>query len=648
MRLARLVLRNWMVYRGQTELVLDAKSYAVVARLKDDPERSNWLGKSALLEAVDFAVHGRLNADRKMGADGWVSDGEKEGSVLLELDDGTIIERARKRSTQLYVTPRGGKTATKDEAQQIVDAMVGLSADDFVVTSYFRQRKLSQFILTEPERRMGFVRAWFRLDPLEAAEESVRGDISQLSWRAGEITRLLADIAEHERRALGEFATREKLEEQILNLERQYEEEKGRVARLERVLGNNAESIGAKRIIEQRRELEARTAYLSERLQDFDGQAVEELATGAAHALERAREERRLAYEEHARKQRLALAQFDGQCPVANMPCPVSATINAQRDRNATLAQDALAVYQRAKDAYDVAERDERQKRERFQEYRGYCRQLDETHASWKAGTSSYEWALTQPEPADVSDLQVRIAAAQERATELRASVERLRSALTLVKQGMDASQKMRQELEELEPKIATHREALVIFGKNGAQRRVAEAALKAIQDSANAMLEDCGIKLDVEVYWTREGAGPAKACDACGQPFPASRKAKACDRCGAERGPLLVNKLDIAMSEQSGGSEDLAGAGIQLAAGAWLRQRRGARWSVALIDEPFGQLDAVHRRAFSAHLATMLRGRYGFEQALVIAHHSSVLDALPGRIEVINDGTKSTARVVA
>ena len=71
-----------------------------------------------------------------------------------------------------------------------------------------------------------------------------------------------------------------------------------------------------------------------------------------------------------------------------------------------------------------------------------------------------------------------------------------------------------------------------------------------------------------------------------------------------------MVHRLDIELSDRSGAAEDLAGAAFQLSASAWLRSERNSAWSVALLDEPFSQLDAGNRRAFATHLAAMLSGR--------------------------------------
>jgi hypothetical protein len=161
-------------------------------------------------------------------------------------------------------------------------------------------------------------------------------------------------------------------------------------------------------------------------------------------------------------------------------------------------------------------------------------------------------------------------------------------------------------------------------------------------------MLRECGIDLSVEVLWSREGEGLAKTCDGCGAPFSTSQRVKSCERCGAVRGPLLVNRLEIQLSDRSGAAEDLVGASLQLAASTWLREERAAAWSVALLDEPTSQMDASNRRAFMTHLAGMLSGRYGFRQAMVVSHHSEISTMLPGCIEIENRDGRATVRVVA
>jgi DNA repair exonuclease SbcCD ATPase subunit len=108
-------------------------------------------------------------------------------------------------------------------------------------------------------------------------------------------------------------------------------------------------------------------------------------------------------------------------------------------------------------------------------------------------------------------------------------------------------------------------------------------------------------------------------------------------------RGPKLDEKLDFALSDRSGAAEDLAGFHLQVATAAWLYGRRGVPWRVIAVDEPFGALDEAHRRSMGVHVVGLLRTRYAFEQAFVIAHDTASTDAMPARIRIIagRDGSR-------
>ncbi len=53
---ALIELTNWYRFRS-VRLALGPRAYAVEAEADGDPERSNWIGKSALAEAIGFALY---------------------------------------------------------------------------------------------------------------------------------------------------------------------------------------------------------------------------------------------------------------------------------------------------------------------------------------------------------------------------------------------------------------------------------------------------------------------------------------------------------------------------------------------------------------------------------------------------------------
>jgi DNA repair exonuclease SbcCD ATPase subunit len=60
------------------------------------------------------------------------------------------------------------------------------------------------------------------------------------------------------------------------------------------------------------------------------------------------------------------------------------------------------------------------------------------------------------------------------------------------------------------------------------------------------------------------------------------------------------------------------------------------AAWSVACIDEPFGQLDRANAKSLSAHLHAMIRGSFAFRQGFIVAHDQSIMEALPARVKIL------------
>lgn len=641
-----LEMHNWLCYRGLQRLELEPKAYAVVARRADNPESSNWAGKTSLVEAVHFALTGQ---HRHRTEDEWITRGEKEGLVRVVLSDGLVItrERIRGKSTRLSVGKRlDGVNAEQAEGERKIQAMLGLTEEDLMATCFFEQRQMARLILARPEERMRIISAWLRLEKLQACEERARIIVSESTAHA---SMLDAEMGRFSEQARGEGDVREVMRATLRVVECDLAEANAELAEVhaDATEGRDlAQSVAmARRFDEvvaegQRARAEAagmgNLAELGEQAK-LAHQAL--LATSSEMA-----ECRRLADQ----KRTLALGKFNGACPVSEgRTCPVTDTINGEREENAIAANAAAWRLQEASLATQAAERTFRTVEAARQAQERVATRLETLRAEARRLKPHHDRAsnvvLEDPEA-----LQQRFRQAQERVARLVAARVEGEHALKTYDVEVERLRKLRRDRAALDSTLEVRRAAFGILGKNGAQRRLAEGALGEIEAGANEMLTACGIDLRVGVSWAREGSGFAKACDACGAAFPASTRVKRCERCGAARGPHLVNKLEVVLSDRSGAAEDLAGAAVQLSASAWLRADRASGWSTALIDEPFGQLDGANRRAFAGHLATLLRGRYGFEQALVIAHHSSVLDALPGRIEIVNEGGNALARVIS
>lgn len=636
--IAGIRLTNWLRYRGEHEAELGPTVYAVVAEWDHDPQRSNWGGKSALLWAVRFALSGK---HPKRTDDEWITRGETEGGVDLEWSDGTFISRTKKigKRTELrvlYPDGDGGELeAFGADAQAVIDERLGLTDADSTNTWWLEQHEMASFIKSDPAERTRVVSRWLVLGPLDDATK----------WVAERLRHL---VEQDDRAAASEATLAQQLEalchEQAIDdgdplivlAERARDAEQRRDA-----AGAEMRADQAKLAELQQWQAVERDAETYQILSDEVSALETELAGSAAPTPAELARLRRSADEavaavhaaqaEERGKLRLVRGQFEGTCPVGGIQCPVTAELNAQGERARQMHDDAEQALERARadhrlarDALDAAQG-------RATSADRLRTRIDEKRRQAERYRAAAEQLRHRPELPE-ADLD-RVARAQSATRQAEADLVRARSAADQYQRLSQALATKRAERHALRAPVTTHREALALL--RAARRRVAERAMGRIEEGANELLRESGIDLAMSVRWSREGRELATACTGCGTPFPSSRRVRECSTCGAVRGPKVDEKLHVVLTDESGGALDLAGVAAKLSAGAWLREQRDSTWSVACLDEPFGALDRAHSQALAAHIASMIRGRYGFEQAFVVAHDQVLLDSLPGRIVV-------------
>lgn len=665
---------NFKIFRGEHVLDLEPKAYAIHAELEGDAGRSNYLGKTSLCAAVDFALFGRLEREFAGRKRDWVSRGEKGGEVELVLSDGSAIKRSQGSGAErLYYYPPGDpeRGAVQDEAQKRVDALVGLSREDFVSTRYFRQGEMSRLLTLDPGPRLDLVAGWLGLGALQGCEddaadalaevarrregkrseaESARGNAEGILRLAGAATDL--ELAGRVNEAM---ATLENASLALREAEYALEEARELDQARERALEYDRAVEEGKRISDEIRDSFLKNLPVSPEGWKLGRDAFRSIREGlecevgeTVANLRAAAERSGILSEEKRARRTVATGRFDGVCPLLGEECPAKAHVGRRgkelrevfvaAEEQATVAGLAVqdAEEERVRATRELAAFDERTRR--VIELREAARRLKPARDRWEALSARSEGS----------------AAARERAREAREAhaaavrdADRLERAREQVLECRKRERAAEDEASSLDAAVRVASRAAAIFGKSGAQRRMAEGELAGIEAEANRMLAVAGIDLQLEVRWSREGAGAASTCAACGEAFPRSEKVKSCARCGAPRGKNVVAKLEVEPSRQSGGARDLAGIFLQLAAAAWLVEERGARWATAMLDEPLAALDASYRRALSSRLPEILR-ETGVEQAFVIGHDRGALESLPGRIKIVSHDGWSAASVAA
>jgi DNA repair exonuclease SbcCD ATPase subunit len=653
MHVAALRLNNWACFRGAHAVALEPIPYAVTATQDGNPERSNWGGKSTLLEAVLFALYG---VHRHRFEEGWISHGEKSGEVALALSTGVVVRRWRESAggTKLEVkepphAAYGGdpqkdvKQYAGDVAQRRIDEMVGLGLEDFRTTSFFAQGEIAAMVRADPATRTATVARWLRLEPLERCAKSVRGR-AEAAERELERVRGRVDAAKQRLdRALTDvhegitdldtpsetLVTEEQLRNRIVHQEEA-------LARWDALLAAANERAANERLRAERARVHDEGARLLKVHREEDGAALEkelEVVRGAEDAARTTWEEAKAKKET---RRIVATGTFAGVCPVAGIACPATEQINnlgAAARQEATRAAQALDV---AAGVLSSVRESVRLANERVVARKSRAERLRTLQEQYRA---------MAPQASAAADPGMPHAEVQEGRDRAARELENVRRRVRDAEEARAELRKLDGEVEKHQETLAVCREASAIFGRSGAQRRLAEGVLGAIGRRANGMLGAVGAELSLEVLWERDGKGLADECDACGAAFPSSAKVKRCAACGAERGPKRIQRLDVELSNRSGAAEDLAGLALSLSAGQFLRADRGSPWSLVCFDEPTAQMDRAHRRAFAAHVPALLAAAQ-VEQALVISHDPQSVASLPGQIVVTSDGRWSRVEV--
>jgi hypothetical protein len=633
---------NYGPFRGEHELELGPGAYSIVGEHEGDPHRSNWSGKSTFLGAIRFALRGEHSWPTE---DAWITEGEKEGGVDVEIEGGAFASRTRVRgdSTQLRVVlpvVGGGERELRgDEAQRALDIILGTSSDEDACTWWSAQKDVDFFLKADPAVITRQVVAWVGLDKVRAAAAIVSEELRDLlkkqealrlstATARQQIDRVLAgrDVAKLQDR-LAEVAGT------IVSLKRSISAQRDQLAEKERRARLRADAARHDGLVREIQTLEAELAAVPSIYEDCIVITDEELAEaqGKVAKLQQLVSERRL----------LARGQFDGTCPVGGIRCPVTSDLNARATENVARHEEATQALQEATGEARRIAQVRRAKEDRKKRIEAITWQLQaKRQQASEFAPAAKTYRELPPFDDGFRDLSKDLELAEAARDKLASEVQTVGTQLELAADYEDQAKK-------LEPDVIARREALLILGPAGAQRRVAEGMLGEIERGANDLLAESGIDLSVAFQWARPTQQPAEHCAQCGSPFPATRTVKACVTCGAQRGPKLEHKFRAVAFPRSGGAEDLVGLAVRLAAAAWLRRARGSSWAIACLDEPFGALDLHNRHAVARHLASMLGARYGVEQAFVTAHDAGLLAAFPHRIKIVAGPNGSRPEVI-
>lgn len=648
MRIGRIKLTNFLAFKGEHELVLPPGPIGVFARYLDNPRRSNWAGKTALLQAVKYAIDG---THRKRTDDEVIHHGETTMVVELELVGGAadvVIRRTKTRGkpTMFEYELRGGVEARGDDARRAIDQLLQMTGPDLESTLFFEQGDIESVCAAEASARRAVITRWLRLERWtgygKVAREQQRDAESRLSAAhqvmAQIVARRLPALEQHDAPAI---------EQDLAEIETQLSFLREEIPKLEKVAAQwRAVREGA-----NEQEMLRSMGERFRAIQVPPDVPAEDVAASAAR-MKAAHGALEVKRGEAHRTGLLASIGFDGSCPVTRSACPAREHVDGQRASFAEAAREAREGFRLASvelegataqaEAVRLGQQTRAAALARRDEMRTMLVRQRERVDAWRARHADVEAVDETHITGQLEDLRKSMEICQRQKADLQLELERI------ARHERDTVQQ-RDEIEKW-AKLARKRQLVSkALGPTGIVARIASVQLRTLEQRANDLLTGTG--LGFVFGWERETQEVAPVCYECGHTYKGKRD-KTCPACGAERGMKRRDELEILVhdgsgidgedvSTKSGGAKVLVASAIRLAGGMLLREQRGSPMRFALVDEPFGALDVENKTLLARTFAGFL-GSVGLEQALVVSHDEALLEALPVKIVVIRDGSSS------
>lgn len=631
-----------MPFKDSFSIALPAGPIALVGMHDGDPRRSNRSGKTAFLEAITWALHG---VHRKRLDDQIINQLCEACEVALELGE-MHITRGRKRgeSTKLRVK-LGSKEYTGQKAQEMILQYVGLTLDDYLATLCFRQGDVESIINRTAGERLTLVSEWlqqsrwFDAKKIQGARMSFADQ--QLATKREGLGLTRAHVLTDGLRAamLNEV---ERLKAQMFEIDGKSVVLANKIAQTSDL---RVQATNARQLVELRKKAAQLRGARENPAKD------REAAVAAEAEWQKEREARSKIGEELEGMRRVVDEGFDGLCPVMCAECPVA-------------DQVTLSV----RESHDLFESRQEQWREHADREIAAKRLMDNAkarvtqieHTAWRYQEmvkQGKELAARVTENVDeLLENAPDIAPLQAEQEQLQSAYVKASNRVKEIETMLEASDVMEKKCEGLEKEVQeaevqSQVARLAYRAISSVPARIAREQLAELEQEANLLLSGTGVNL--RFSWARELADKAPICDECAYVFQSKRQDE-CPVCKCARGKKLAQELELLCNDgsveedvryNSGGTRAIVGSAIRLAASSMLRRLRSTQAAWAIVDEPFGSLDAENREALAATFSGML-GSVGFEQALVVSHDAALLSALPHRIVVNKDGATSTVQV--
>lgn len=659
MKIHSLEIENFLVFRHMKKVFGGRDIIGVVCEFKGNPARSNRGGKTAVIDAIRFALQGTSRAEREIDL---IHHGAERMLVTLVLDDdGKLITIKRGRDIKNNGVLEISGIEKKKEAQQEINDLIGFDKDEFGLTCFFSQGEIDTFMNLRPAEKSKYLSQWLKNQHWALL---ARAALDKLNIKQKRVVRLQAKIETLTSQLTGEDEAKaelKKIGENKKTVTASIHSWEATVSRLQEIK-KGAADIG-KRIDELNKRVSTKSGASSKleivkcELEDLEGKLSRLQATNPESEDILITKRADLGVEFGSIQQKIEAAKrgSSGVCPILKKPCE-RINFDSQKFKIWKKRREEIKVLLSKNELEMNRQRSIRSLKEGTSELQISIARLQEQAKGLTVDRRELERLKEQRIKASDGELEsalFHLKAARGTLADLDAQTGTLKERLDRIAKTRRLIQKLEAKQIRMTKTVACLRYCAFMFGKNGIPSQEIENAFDEIEDETNSVLDKFGLGLQIQFRPEKELQTWEDCCVECGWTFPRGTRARECEQCGAARqrkrkDELELRVLDAGKEEgfnmESGGGKTMVSLAVRLALTRLKQRQTGSRFNVLFLDEVDSQLDVANRDAFIRLVTTTLVQKFGVEQVFIISHNKTISESTPHTLKVVRYGTHSKA----
>lgn len=639
------------------------------ATLKD---RSNFIGKTNLIESIRYALTGNSRASKEINL---IHYGEELMTVTVVLEhEGKEYKVTRSRDIKNNGQLTVNWVQKTSDAQAEINNLLGIQPHEFDHIFFFKQQDFHSFLELTPDKKKQLLMSWFKNDHWRDKEDKVTNTIkekqkqlSQVQFKISDLEQSLNEVSLENNKAVLETDLR-KIKIEIKSLEQKnkellqksnfggidFEKLLTRKSKLEFELEEKKET--GEQLATKREEHTELVNELKELTKKIDGKSEESIRENA-QKLKDYITKKSVERTALANKLNILLNTKSGICPILSETC----------DRITATPQQTKAIQNEiGKINNEVSGTNEK-----IQKYNDYLLLFDKrnvklnqiercTNKIESLKNSIGQFTLFENELKQI-DEQLKLAPSKEQRDQLKALQYELntkRDILVSIESKLAVIEHKRIELEknralldslriqllELNDELNDLKFLAFMFGRNGIPSLEIENAFSDIEADINAILEEITDGISVSFSPTRELSAWEDNCLSCGYLYPKGYRKNDCEKCGTKRFKKRKDELRILIVDKgneiefemcSGGLKTLISLALRLSFSVLLRRQFHTSLDVLFLDEIDSAMDKYHKDMLKKLITDVLVKKLNFKQIFWISHDKTISDSVPHILKV-------------